>query len=60
MEARPFLTNAHLCPEDCAFASLDSALPFCKIVVAGGKGDGADNAPIPMPLVSHEMRENGC
>ena len=28
--------------------------------VAGGKGDGADNAPIPMPLVSHEMRENGC
>ena len=24
--------------------------------VAGGKGYGADNAPIPMPLVSHEMR----
>ena len=27
--------------------------------VAGGKGDGADNAPIPIPLVTHEMRENG-
>ena len=34
--------------------------PILQKGVAGGKGDGGDNAPIPMPLLSHKMRENGA